>query len=181
MKLQKIKEVCGRLKCAYIFNKTDEDGELKAQYISDGKAIYEIGDSITLTESILSAVWDISEKDSGKWRICSGELPSGINCEWGLSETFEPQEMGIKVIYGNCTYIPFDTGAGMVFINTKYLSPIIDEIESLTFFERKTVEGTPYIVAMRGFVFVAAFLPEMGDIAHEIGEECRRIAARVKT
>ena len=180
MKLQKIKEVCGRLKCAYIFNKTDEDGELKAQYISDGKAIYEIGDSITFTESILSAVWDISEKDSGKWSIYSRELPSGINCEWGLSETFEPQEMGIKVIYGNCTYIPFDTGAGMVFVDIKYLNPIMDEIESLAFFERRMKDGTPYIVAMRGFAFIAAFLPAMGDVAREIGDECRRIAARVK-
>ena len=180
MKLQKVKGLCAKRKTAYIFNKTNELGELEGQYISSGNAIYEITDERTLRTSSLCAMWDILGVQREKWSIAINDLPESINCDWGLGETGAAKEFGTTIEVGGVDYIPFKISRGLVFINAEYLKPIADEIEKIVFGERVMADGTPYIVAMNGLMFVAAFMPERGEIEKLIKDKISNLAAEIK-
>ena len=45
---------------------------------------------------------------------------------------------------------PIRTTRGLVFIESRYLSPVADVLDVLELYERRTAEGTPYIVEKGG-------------------------------
>lgn len=51
------------------------------------------------------------------------------------------------------------TTRGLVFIESRYLSPVADVLDVLELYERRTAEGTPYIVAKAGFLLQAVIMP----------------------
>lgn len=63
---------------------------------------------------------------------------------------------GISIIYSGRTLKPIRTTRGLVFIESRYLSPVADVLE---LYERRTAEGTPYIVAKAGFLLQAVIMP----------------------
>lgn len=54
---------------------------------------------------------------------------------------------------------PIRTTRGLVFIESRYLSPVADVLDVLELYERRTAEGTPYIVAKAGFLLQAVIMP----------------------
>lgn len=180
MKLQKIKAVCKQTKMVYILNDMDEQGGIGAQYISDGNAIYEICDSLTVTEASLCAMWDIPEKEREKWIIREGIKDKKINCEWGIAANKELKEFGITISIGGMEYIPYLISSGLIWLESIYMDPIADELQALEFFERQTEEGKPYIVAQKGMIFVAAFIPVAEQVAAILEEKLWNIAVKVK-
>ena len=66
---------------------------------------------------------------------------------------------GISIIYSGRTLKPIRTTRGLVFIESRYLSPVADVLDVLELYERRTAEGTPYIVAKAGFLLQAVIMP----------------------
>ena len=54
---------------------------------------------------------------------------------------------------------PLQTRRGLVFIESRYLSPVSDILDVLELYERITPRGTPYIVAKAGFLLQAVIMP----------------------
>lgn len=54
---------------------------------------------------------------------------------------------------------PLQTRRGLVFIESRYLSPVSDILDVLELYERITPGGTPYIVAKAGFLLQAVIMP----------------------
>ena len=54
---------------------------------------------------------------------------------------------------------PIRTTRGLVFIESRYLSPVADVLDVLELYERRTAEGAPYIVAKAGFLLQAVIMP----------------------
>ncbi|MFR5717195.1 MAG: hypothetical protein ACLUD9_00220 [Anaerotignum faecicola] len=54
---------------------------------------------------------------------------------------------------------PLQTRRGLVFIESRYLSPVSDILDVLELYERITPRGTPYIVAKAGFLLQAVITP----------------------
>ena len=51
------------------------------------------------------------------------------------------------------------TRRGLVFIESRYLSPVSDVLDVLELYERITTGGTPYIVAKAGLLLQAVIMP----------------------
>lgn len=66
---------------------------------------------------------------------------------------------GISIIYSGRTLKPIRTTRGLVFIESRYLSPVADVLDVLELYERRTAEGAPYIVAKAGFLLQAVIMP----------------------
>lgn len=54
---------------------------------------------------------------------------------------------------------PLQTRRGLVFIESRYLSPVSDVLDVLELYERVTPFGAPYIVAKAGFLLQAVIMP----------------------
>ena len=66
---------------------------------------------------------------------------------------------GISIIYSGRTLKPIRTTRGLVFIESRYLSPVADVLDVLELYERRTAEGTRYFVEKAGFLFQAVIMP----------------------
>lgn len=53
----------------------------------------------------------------------------------------------------------WSAGRGLVFIESRYLSPVSDVLDVLELYERVTPFGAPYIVAKAGFLLQAVIMP----------------------
>lgn len=65
----------------------------------------------------------------------------------------------ISIAYSGKTLKPLQTRRGLVFIESRYLSPVSDILDVLELYERITPRGTPYIVAKAGFLLQAVITP----------------------
>ena len=65
----------------------------------------------------------------------------------------------IAVAYAGRTLRPLRTRRGLVFIESRYLSPVSDVLDVLELYERVTPFGAPYIVAKAGFLLQAVIMP----------------------
>lgn len=83
-------------------------------------------------------------------------VPAGISFEDTDETERHVEREGISIIYSGRTLKPIRTTRGLVFIESRYLSPVADVLE---LYERRTAEGTPYIVAKAGFLLQAVIMP----------------------
>ena len=68
----------------------------------------------------------------------------------------------------------------MVFIESRYLSPVSDVLDVLELYERVTPFGAPYIVAKAGFLLQAVILPTdiiTAQFVHGVKDLARQCAA----
>ena len=63
--------------------------------------------------------------------------------------------MIFSIVYSGKTLKPLQTRRGLVFIESRYLSPVSDVLDVLELYERVTPFGAPYIVAKAGFLIPA--------------------------
>ena len=86
-------------------------------------------------------------------------VPAGISFEDTDETERHVEREGISIIYSGRTLKPIRTTRGLVFIESRYLSPVADVLDVLELYERRTAEGTPYIVAKAGFLLQAVIMP----------------------
>ena len=159
MKIKNIAAICKKNKSVVLFERYDSDGEVTLQYIGDGGAVYPaIGLPLLDEESVL-AIFDVPEKQREDWYVRSTGIPDGINLD-DVDGTEKPVEReAISIVYSGKTLKPLRTRRGLVFIESRYLSPVSDVLDVLELYERITPSGTPYIVAKAGFLLQAVIMP----------------------
>lgn len=159
MKIKNIAAICKKTKQIVLFNKRNDDGDTIAQYISDGCAVYPISGLPELDEESILTIFDVPEKDREKWFVKYAAIPREINFE-DIDANEKPViEGNLSIVFAGTTLKPLQTRRGLVFIESRYLSPVSDVLDVLSLYERFTPSGTPYIVAKAGFLLQAVIMP----------------------
>lgn len=150
MEIKKIISFCKKSGYLYLFETEAE------QWISDGCALFPLYNMPLFDEESILKAYDIPEKKAAKMNIRHDlRLPSGYNF---ANETADemPCEIGDEV-FGKATAIT--TSRGMMFINSKYLTPFAGDEDMLYIFERTREDGEVYFAVKIGFSLVALVLP----------------------
>lgn len=142
-----------------IFERYSNDGDILTQYIGDGSAVYPVVGLPQLDKESLLTIFDVPEKDRDNYFVKTLGVPAGISFEDTDETERHVEREGISIIYSGRTLKPIRTTRGLVFIESRYLSPVADVLDVLELYERRTAEGTPYIVAKAGFLLQAVIMP----------------------
>lgn len=180
MKMKKLVALCKRTGIFRLFDKIGEGGELLGQWMGDGYAAYPLNGIPVLDEETLCAVFDITEKQREKFSIRRVEMPETVNFDDTDPAERLITEDDVSIIYSGIEVKPLKTRSGIIFIQSKYLSPLEDVLEVTQLFERQTPDGLSYIVAKTGLLIAAVIFPysvvddRFVDRLEEITEACRR-------
>lgn len=157
MKIKNIAAICKKNKYAVIYERYTEGGVV--QYIGDGAATYPVTGLPALDKESLLTIFDVPEKQREDWFVQVAGIPSEISFE-DMDANEKPVEReAISIAYSGRTLKPLQTRRGLVFIESRYLSPVSDILDVLELYERITPGGTPYIVAKAGFLLQAVIMP----------------------
>ncbi|MEI3580631.1 MAG: hypothetical protein V8Q30_11980 [Acutalibacteraceae bacterium] len=159
MKIKSIAAICKKNKNIAIFERYSDDGDILTQYIGDGSAVYPVVGLPQLDKESLLTIFDVPEKDRDNYFVKALGVPAGISFEDTDETERHVEREGISIIYSGRTLKPIRTTRGLVFIESRYLSPVADVLDVLELYERRTAEGTPYIVAKAGFLLQAVIMP----------------------
>lgn len=147
MKIKSIAAICKKNKNIAIFERYSDDGDILTQYIGDGSAVYPVVGLPQLDKESLLTIFDVPEKDRDNYFVKTLGVPVGISFEDTDETERHVEREGISIIYSGRTLKPIRTTRGLVFIESRYLSPVADVLDVLELYERRTAEGAPYIVA----------------------------------
>jgi len=179
MKIKNIAAICKKRKRVKLFKKYNSDGDLLAQYISDGAAAYPVCGLPELDEEGVLTIFDVPEIDREKWYVECDPIPDGIN----LTDTDENESpvknSNFSIVFDGKILKPISTRRGMIFIDSRYLSPLADVLDVLELYERATPSGTPYIAAKAGLLLQAAIMPRNvinADFVEQLQELARQCA-----
>lgn len=157
MKIKSIAAICKKNKNIVIFERYSDDGDILTQYIGDGSAVYPVIGLPPLDAESLLTIFDVKDRDN--YFVKTLGVPAGISFEDTDETERHVEREGISIIYSGRTLKPIRTTRGLVFIESRYLSPVADVLDVLELYERRTAEGTPYIVAKAGFLLQAVIMP----------------------
>ena len=87
------------------------------------------------------------------------DIPEGINFEAPRNRKRSLNKATFRLCIAEKTQKPLQTRRGLVFIESRYLSPVSDVLDVLELYERVTPFGAPYIVAKAGFLLQAVIMP----------------------
>ncbi|WP_347293156.1 hypothetical protein [uncultured Alistipes sp.] len=104
-------------------------------------------------------IFDVPEKQREDWFVRVRDVPEGINFEDTDANEKMIERDNLSIIFSGHTLKPLQTRRGLVFIQSRYLSPVSDVLDVLELYERFTPNGTPYIVAKAGFLLQAVIMP----------------------
>lgn len=159
MKIKSIAAICKKNKNIAIFERYSDDGDILTQYIGDGSAVYPVVGLPQLDKESLLTIFDVPEKDRDNYFVKTLGVPVGISFEDTDETERHVEREGISIIYSGRTLKPIRTTRGLIFIESRYLSPVADVLDVLELYERRTAEGAPYIVAKAGFLLQAVIMP----------------------
>lgn len=151
MEIKKIINFCKKSGHLYLFETEAE------QWISDGFALFPLFDLPLFDEESILKAYDIPEKKAAKMHIKHDlHLPIAYNF---ANETADEMQCEIgDEIFGNATAIT--TSHGMMFINSKYLTPFAAAADDMLYiFERTSADGQVYFAVKIGFSLVALVMP----------------------
>lgn len=124
MKIKSIAAICKKNKNIAIFERYSDDGDILTQYIGDGSAVYPVvGLPPRFLESLLT-IFDVPEKDRDNYFVKTLGVPAGISFEDTDETERHVEREGISIIYSGRTLKPIHTTRGLVFIESRYLSPV---------------------------------------------------------
>lgn len=86
-------------------------------------------------------IFDVPEKDRDNYFVKTLGVPAGISFEDTDETERHVEREGISIIYSGRTLKPIRTTRGLVFIESRYLSPVADVLDVLELYERRTAEG----------------------------------------
>lgn len=157
MKIKSIAAICRREKRIQLIEE-NRSGDI-IQYIGDSQAAYQVNGLSELDMESVFTIFDVPEKDRAKYHAVRGTFPEGIRAsdfDQGEKRVDEPR---LTISYGGKDLIPLETSEGMVFIESRYLTPLSDSRQDLNLFARKAVDGSTYIVAKAGLLLQAIIIP----------------------
>lgn len=131
MKIKSIAAICKKNKNIAIFERYSDDGDILTQYIGDGSAVYPVVGLPQLDKESLLTIFDVPEKDRDNYFVKTLGVPAGISFEDTDETERHVEREGISIIYSGRTLKPIRTTRGLVFIESRYLSPVADVLDVL--------------------------------------------------
>lgn len=125
MKIKSIAAICKKNKNIVIFERYSDDGDILTQYIGDGSAVYPVVGLPQLDKESLLTIFDVPEKDRDNYFVKTLGVPAGISFEDTDETERHVEREGISIIYSGRTLKPIRTTRGLVFIESRYLSPFL--------------------------------------------------------
>lgn len=135
------------------------------QWVGDGGAIYPLHGMPGMVEDDLPAVFDVPEKDEGKYLIDHHlTLPETLcyKDEDPRGETQLRPEAWVLKRY-DTLYVSVQTSRGLRFYNPDYLRPLKDLQNTLEIYERRATDGCMYFALKSGMLLQALILPLAPD------------------
>ena len=127
MKIKSIAAICKKNKNIAIFERYSDDGDILTQYIGDGSAVYPVVGLPQLDKESLLTIFDVPEKDRDNYFVKTLGVPVGISFEDTDETERHVEREGISIIYSGRTLKPIRTTRGLVFIESRYLSPVYQD------------------------------------------------------
>lgn len=143
MKLNKIIGLCKKQKRVIIYNRRHGDGEIAEQWIGDGASCYRAEGVPILDSDSVATIFDIPAKNADKWNILEMDLPTSYDFTDDAAESGEQifDEDPIFLQYGGAMLKPLRSRGGVpLFIDIRYLSPFINDMDHMYLY-RRTAEG----------------------------------------
>ena len=154
MIIKKIIDICKAANTLYVY----EDGK-GVQWLSDGSAIYPLHGIPRFEDADeICRTFDISEKKKDK--MCfrwNGTMPSGLD----FSDYSQKEEICNRApVDLRDGTIPFFGAEKMLFMQAKYIGPIMDAEEGmLEVYERRNEAGKNYFAVKSGLMLKAIIMP----------------------
>lgn len=158
MKFKKISSLCSKTKSYVLYDKQDSTGK-NTQWLGDGCAAYPLNGLPQLDEDSLCKMFDITEKQRDSMVISRRAWDERINADDTDPRETVVEEMELGITCKGRELIPLMGRDGIIFIDSKYISPLEDEMGMLEMYERKTDNGQTYIVAKAGLLIWAVIFP----------------------
>ena len=157
MKLKKVAALCGSANAFCLFDRVDGDGAV-TQWLGDGCCAFPLHGLPVLSEPELYRMFDVSEKKQDKIYFNHSALPEGLNVEdWCRSEV-RAEDMDVTISSGGKVLMPLRFPGGLLFIQSKYLGPLEDQMDFLELYVRRSDSGGRYVVAKTGMLVAGVIL-----------------------
>lgn len=160
MKLKKVDAICGATGQYLLLDLKNQNDEITMQWLGDGNAFYPLEGLPVLNQENICSMFDISGKKLERVKLDRFDAPEKINWDnYDLSER-ELHEPDLRLRLGGADLMPLATSAGISFIDEKYLAPM-DAPDYMRLYERRSKDGTVYIVVKVGLILQAVILPSV--------------------
>lgn len=183
MKFKRIASLCNKAKNYVLYDKQDSTGG-NTQWLGDGCAAYPLDGLPQLDEDSLCKMFDITEKKKGSMLISRRAWDKRVSADDTDPNETMADEMDLGLTQKGRELIPLIGRDGIIFIHSKYISPLEDEMEMLQMYERKTDTGQTYIAIKAGLLIRAVIFPiepaydKLVSQLHDIIRECKRAMQR---
>lgn len=129
-----------------------------AQWAGDSAAAYELSGIPEMGPRGLCAVMDIPPDKAADMRIEQADWPLSYCLDGVAEETPLDYDPDAYIVYEGVKLMPCTDGSSQVFIQPKYLAPLMDA-ETITLALRHTRGGEEYIVAKAGLFVAGVIVP----------------------
>lgn len=179
MKIKSIAAICKKSKSVLLCDMPEYNGSID-QWVGDGSALYPLHNIPYMGTENICTIFEFTDNDMEKSFIRHCNVPAEINFH-----DIDPKERIINppkmsIVCSGLVLKPLQTSQGLVFIDSKYLSPLADiNFRALELYERVTKSGQIYIAAKNGLLLLAIIMPldTINDIFLEqietLARECR--------
>ena len=158
MKLKKVAALCSSANAFCLFDRVDGDGVV-TQWLGDGCCAFPLHGLPVLSEPELYRMFDVPEKKQDKIYFNHSALPEGLNVEdWCRSEV-RAEDMDVTISSGGKVLMPLRFPGGLLFIQSKYLGPLEDQMDFLELYVRRSDSGGRYVVAKTGMLVAGVIFP----------------------
>lgn len=179
MKLKKVAALCNSVSIYRLYDELDGNTGAVRQWLGDAGAIYPLDGLPLLSEQELYRMFDVPEKKQGKSYFGKEVLPEGLDVnDWCAGEQLA-EDMDVTITYNGTALLPLRYAGGILYIQSKYMSPLEDQADFLQLFVRRMPNGTPYVAAKAGMLITGVIFPYLHtngalcDCLSEIAEKTR--------
>lgn len=159
MKLKNIAALCKNRKVAYIL--TDR---FQNQYIGNGDAFYLMPAELELNAENILIIFDIPQEKRSEWKVTSTIPPECLPTEDVVDTEQQAEIIPIDLCLYDDTYRLLRDDTGIVIFNIKYLAPLTDIQEPISYFIRRINARDAVIAVKKGLMLQALISAENNGV-----------------
>lgn len=159
MKLKNIAALCKNRKVAYIL--TDR---FQNQYIGNGDAFYLMPAELELNAENILIIFDIPQEKRSEWKVTSTIPPECLPTEDVVDTEQQAEIIPIDLCLYDDTYRLLRDDTGIVIFNIKYLAPLTDIQEPISYFIRRINARDAVIAVKKGLMLQALISAENNSV-----------------
>ena len=159
MKLKNIAALCKNRKVAFIL--TDR---FQNQYIGNGDAFYLMPAELELNAENIMIIFDIPQEKRSEWKVASTIPPECLPTEDVVDTEQQAEIIPIDLCLHDDTYRLLRDDTGIVIFNIKYLAPLTDIQEPISYFIRRINARDAVIAVKKGLMLQALISAENNSV-----------------